>query len=92
MKPEVRDPYIMSAAADVGKKQTRRDVGVPYLPAEGDGICEFAEPLSGNGKLRKIFKIAIVVAAVILFVGLGVTCLMDSPLEMFKINPPAGAW
>lgn len=92
MKPEVRDPYIMSAAADVGKKQTRRDVGVPYLPVEGDGVCEMTEPLSGNGKLRKIFKIAIVVAVVILFVGLGVVCLIDSPSDLFKIQPPAGAW
>ena len=92
MKPEVRDPYIMSPAADVGKKQTRRDVGVPYLPVEGDGICEIAEPVSGNSKLRKALKIVLVAAVAILFIGLGVACLIDSPSDLFKLQPPAGAW
>ena len=89
MKPEVRDPYIMSSAADVGKKQTTREVGVPYLPVVDDGIGEIAVPVSG---MKKALKIGLVVALVALFIGLGIVCLADSSLDLFKLQPPAGSW
>ena len=90
MKPEIRDPYFMSPAAEVGKKQTQRDIGVPYLPMDGDGVEELAEPISGNAKLRKMLKIAGIVVLAALFVGLGVVVLSDLSADMFRINPPTG--
>lgn len=90
MKPENRDPYFMSPAAEVGKKQTQRDIGVPYLPMDGDGVNEIAEPISGNVKLKKALKIAGIIVLVALFIGLGVVVLSDLSSDMFRINPPIG--
>ncbi len=92
MKPENRDPYFMSPAAEGGKKQTQRDIGVPYLPMEGDGVNEIAVPVSGNAKLKKVLKIVGIIALVALFIGLGVVVLSDPSSDLFKIQPPAGAW
>ncbi len=92
MKPENRDPYIMSPAAETGKKITSREIGVPYLPIEGDGVEGILELVAGNVKLRKALKVAGIVVLVLLFVGLGVVCLTDTPSDLFKIQPPAGSW
>ena len=92
MKPENRDPYIMSPAAETGKKITSREIGVPYLPADGLDTNESVEFVYGNDKRKKVLKIAGIVVLVLLFVGLGVVCLTDTPSDLFKIQPPAGIW
>lgn len=90
MKPENRDPYFISPAAEVGKKQTQRDIGVPYLPMDGDGVNEIAEQIPGSAKLRKTLKIAGIIVLVALFIGLGVVVLSDLSSDMFRINPSIG--
>ena len=92
MTPESRDPYVMSPAAEVGQKQTQRDVGVPYLPADGIDANESETFVYENNKRKKAFKIAGIVVLVLLFIGLGIACLTDISSDLFRIQPPAGRW
>ena len=85
MKPENRDPYIMSPAAETEKKQTIRDIGVPYLPVE-DRTEEVVLPEAGKEKLKKIFKIVLFVALAIIFVGIGIATLTDPSMDIFRIK------
>ena len=74
MEPKTNDPYVVSPAADADKKQTQREMGVPYLPIEEESG---EDELKLDNKRKKALVIGVCILVAALFLYLGITVLSD---------------
>jgi len=82
--------FFISPITEVGDPRSAkgiRETGLPHIPSTGDGIAENTEPVSGDGKLKKILKIVAIIAVVAVFAGIGVAIFSELGPDFFKIQP-----
>ena len=82
--------FFISPVTEVGDPRSAkgvRETGLPHIPSTGDGIVENAEPVLGDGKLKKSLKIAAIIAAVAVFIGIGIAIFLELGPDFFKIQP-----
>lgn len=82
--------FFISPVTEVGDPRSAkgvRETGLPHIPSAGDGIVENAEPVLGDGKLKKFLKIAAIIAAVAVFIGIGIAIFLELGSDFFKIQP-----
>lgn len=78
---------VVEIGGDPRANRGIQETGLPHIPSAGDGIVENAEPVLGDGKLKKSLKIAAIIAVIAVFIGIGIAIFSELGPDFFKIKP-----
>ncbi len=79
---------VVEVGGDPRGNRGIQETGLPLIPTDGDGLKENTDFIPKNERLKKVLKIAAVVALAALFVGIGIAIFAGRGPDFFKIQPP----